>query len=62
MSNLAIAYLFLIFTGTLGGHRFFLGKWFTGLIYFFTGGLCGLGVIYDIFALPFIAKETCTCQ
>jgi len=48
-----ISYLCLIFWGTLGIHRFYLEKWWTGIIYLGTGGICGLGVLFDIFALPF---------
>jgi TM2 domain-containing membrane protein YozV len=33
--------------GLLGLHRFYLGKWFTGLLWLCTGGLLGIGFIYD---------------
>ncbi len=29
----------------------YLGKWITGLIYLCTGGLLGLGYIYDLWTL-----------
>jgi hypothetical protein len=38
--------------GALGLHRFYLGKFGTGLLYLFTGGLAAVGSIYDFFTLP----------
>ena len=35
------------FLGILGVHRFVVGKIGTGLLYLFTGGLAGIGVIVD---------------
>lgn len=32
-------------------HRFYLGKWVTGLIYLCTVGLFGLGILYDFWTL-----------
>lgn len=40
--------LLCIFTGYLGFHRMYLGKFFTGVLYFFTLGFGGLGILYDI--------------
>ncbi len=45
------AWILLVLLGILGVHRFYLGKWGTGLIWLFTGGLFGIGVIYDFFTL-----------
>jgi TM2 domain-containing membrane protein YozV len=38
-------------TGILGVHRFYMGKWVTGIIYLCTGGLFGVGIIYDYWTL-----------
>lgn len=46
-----IAWILLTFLGYLGLHRFYLGKWGTGLIWLFTGGLLLVGVIYDFWTL-----------
>lgn len=40
--------LLAIFLGELGIHRFYAGKVVSGLIWMFTGGLCGVGWIIDI--------------
>ncbi len=37
--------------GLNGLHRFYSGKVFTGLLWIFTGGLCGLGTFVDILLL-----------
>ncbi|SDX91890.1 NINE protein [Thermoactinomyces sp. DSM 45892] len=48
----SIAYILLIFLGGfLGLHRFYLGKVATGILYLLTGGLLGIGWIYDLFTL-----------
>ena len=41
----------LPFLGFFGGHRFYIGKWVTGLLYLFTFGLFGLGYLYDLWTL-----------
>lgn len=33
-------------------HRFYVGKQLTGTLWFFTGGLAGIGWILDIFFIP----------
>ncbi len=42
-----LAWILLTFLGIFGIHRFYMGKWGTGLIYLFTVGLLGIGVVYD---------------
>jgi len=46
-----LAWLLLAFLGLFGIHRMYMGKWITGLIYLCTGGLLGLGYIYDFWTL-----------
>ena len=47
----SLAWLLLTFLGLLGLHRFYLGKWVTGLLYLLTAGLFGLGYLYDYWTL-----------
>jgi TM2 domain-containing membrane protein YozV len=46
-----VSWILLTFLGMFGVHRFYLGKWVTGLIWFFTGGLFLLGYLYDYWTL-----------
>jgi TM2 domain-containing membrane protein YozV len=39
------------FLGPLGAARFYLGKWVTGILWLLTGGLVGIGWIYDFWTL-----------
>jgi hypothetical protein len=59
MYSLGIAYLLWLISGfgALGLHRFYLGKIGTGILWMCTGGLAGIGSLYDLFTLPFQVKE-----
>ncbi len=46
-----VAWILLTFLGILGIHRMYLGKWITGILYLLTGGLLGLGYLYDYWTL-----------
>lgn len=46
-----LGWLLLTFLGLFGVHRFYMGKIVTGIIYFLTGGLLGLGLLYDLWTL-----------
>ncbi len=46
-----IAWILLTFLGLFGIHRFYMGKWLTGILYLLTLGLFGLGVLYDFWTL-----------
>lgn len=57
--------LFLcFFFGVFGIHKFYEGRVFWGLIYFFTGGIFFFGVIIDFFVLllftpnPYFIEES----
>ncbi|NCN28166.1 TM2 domain-containing protein [bacterium] len=49
--NYSLAWGFLTFLGVFGVHRFYMGKIFTGILYLITGGLVGMGVLYDYWTL-----------
>ena len=49
--NYSVAWILLTFLGYLGIHRFYLGKWPTGILYLCTAGLFGIGYIYDFLTL-----------
>ena len=46
-----VAWVLLTFLGVFGIHRFYMGKWVTGIVYLFTGGLVGIGLLYDLWTL-----------
>jgi hypothetical protein len=46
--NRLTALLLCIFLGFFGAHRFYTGKTGTGLLWLFTLGLFGIGVVYDL--------------
>jgi TM2 domain-containing membrane protein YozV len=46
-----VAWILLTFLGMLGFHRFYMGKFITGLIWLLTGGLFLFGWLYDFCTL-----------
>ncbi|CCY17461.1 putative uncharacterized protein [Eubacterium sp. CAG:786] len=51
--NKWVALILCFFLGVFGVHRFYEGKIGTGLIWLFTGGLFGVGVLIDFIILLF---------
>ena len=47
----SVAWILLTFLGWLGVHRFYIGKWGTGILYLLTLGLLGIGLLYDFLTL-----------
>ena len=50
-TDYSVAWIFFVLLGPFGIHRFYMGKIVTGVIYFFTAGLFGVGLLYDLFTL-----------
>ena len=46
-----VAFLLCIFLGWLGGHKFYEGKAGLGVLYLFTCGLFGIGIIVDFITI-----------
>ena len=46
-----LAWVLLTFLGLFGIHRMYMGKWISGILYLLTGGILGIGVIYDFWTL-----------
>lgn len=54
MKSTFVTYLLWVLggCGTLGIHRFYLGRWVTGLIWLLTGGLLFVGALVDLVLIP----------
>ncbi|HKK48128.1 MAG TPA: TM2 domain-containing protein [Alkalispirochaeta sp.] len=52
--QLSMAYLFWLpsLIGVAGLHRFYLGKPVSGIFFLMTGGIFGLGTLYDALTMP----------
>lgn len=51
LRNKWVALCLCIFLGFFGAHKFYEGKIGMGLLYLFTGGLCGIGCIVDLITI-----------
>ena len=54
VKSVAVSYLlwFLSGFGVLGLHRFYLGRWVTGVLWLLTGGLFLVGALIDLALIP----------
>lgn len=59
MRSIGTSYLlwFACLLGFCGIHRFYNGRWITGLIWFFTFGLLGVGQLLDLIFIPGIVRS-----
>ncbi len=55
--NYNIAWILLTFLGVFGVHRFYLGKWITGVLWLCTGGFFLMGYLYDFLTLNEAVSE-----
>jgi TM2 domain-containing membrane protein YozV len=49
--NYTVSWILLTFLGLFGIHRFYMGKWLTGITYLLSGGIFGIGYLYDFWTL-----------
>jgi TM2 domain-containing membrane protein YozV len=54
VKSTAVTYLLWILGGfgILGLHRFYLGRWVSGVIWLLTGGVFVVGAVIDLFVIP----------
>lgn len=59
IKSVGTAYILWIFSffGLLGFHRFYIGKYGTGFLWMFTGGIFGMGAFNDLFTLSSQVKK-----
>ncbi len=55
--SILVAYVLWFFLGYFGAHRFYCGKYITGIIWFCTGGIFGIGWLIDILLVPFMVLQ-----
>ncbi|MBW4445886.1 MAG: NINE protein [Spirirestis rafaelensis WJT71-NPBG6] len=59
MRNTGAAYLlwFTVIFGFAGIHRFYTGKYFSGVVWLFTFGLFGIGQLIDLALIPGMVED-----
>lgn len=53
MKSKWVSFFLCLFFGVLGAHKFYEGRILLGIVYIFTGGILGVGVIIDLIILLF---------
>lgn len=53
----SVAWVLLTFLGVFGVHRFYLGKWISGIIWLCTAGLFGVGYLIDFLNINEMVSE-----
>ena len=56
--SVAWAYMYLITLGWLGVHRFYLRRWYTGVLYAVSFGFLGFGLLLDLLLLPVLTNRS----
>jgi len=56
-NDYTVAWVLLTFGGPLGLHRFYLGRWKSGLLWLLTGGLFGIGWVVDFMNMNEMVHE-----
>jgi TM2 domain-containing membrane protein YozV len=52
-----VSWILLTFGGLFGLHRFYLGRWKSGLLWLVTGGLFGIGWAFDFLSMNEMVQE-----
>ncbi len=53
MKSKWVAFFLCLFLGEFGAHKFYEGRVLLGIVYLFTLGLFGVGIIFDLIILLF---------
>ena len=57
--NKWVSFFLCLFLGVFGAHKFYESRVLLGILYIFTGGLFGIGVIIDLIVLFFKPNPYC---
>ena len=57
--NKWVSFFLCLFLGVLGIHKFYEGRILLGIVYLFTGGMFGVGVVVDLVVLFFKPNPYC---